>query len=189
MRTRRNFTPRHRSGRLRAQGGKRLPGFSEKRFFRRDEAICWVLSENGVWISALRTCRIRSGDSIKRGWRHGRHPGVRSGGDGAALGRRSPVHRRIEIPAPGHSAVPRRAGSCDLYEDAEDGYGYEQGQWAVTPIRWWDDQARVLRIGKRQGAYPGMIQKRQWNVILPNGNRLAIRNDGSATDVDLSDQI
>ncbi|MBR5410758.1 MAG: GNAT family N-acetyltransferase [Clostridia bacterium] len=27
-------------------------------FFRRDEAVYWVLEEDGVWVSALRTCRV-----------------------------------------------------------------------------------------------------------------------------------
>lgn len=35
--------------------------FLKNEFFRQPEAAYWVFEENGVWISALRTCRIREG--------------------------------------------------------------------------------------------------------------------------------
>ncbi len=38
----------------------------------------------------------------------------------------------------------------ELYEDAGDGYGYQRGEYALTPIRW-DDRARRLTIGPAGG--------------------------------------
>lgn len=35
--------------------------FLKKEFFKEPEAICWVLEEDGVWVSALRICRIPEG--------------------------------------------------------------------------------------------------------------------------------
>lgn len=35
--------------------------FLKKEFFKEPEAICWVLEEDGVWVSALRTCKIPEG--------------------------------------------------------------------------------------------------------------------------------
>ena len=35
--------------------------FLKNEFFKEPEAICWVLEEDGVWVSALRTCKIPEG--------------------------------------------------------------------------------------------------------------------------------
>ena len=35
--------------------------FLKNEFFKEPEAICWVLEEDGVWVSALRICRIPEG--------------------------------------------------------------------------------------------------------------------------------
>jgi alpha-D-xyloside xylohydrolase len=56
-------------------------------------------------------------------------------------------------------------GSFDLYEDAGDGYGYEKGQHSVIPIRW-DDRRGVLKIGARQGSFPGMVEQRSFRIVL-----------------------
>ena len=56
-------------------------------------------------------------------------------------------------------------GQFDLYEDAGDGYEYEQGQHSVIPLRW-DDRNLVLTIGAREGSFPGMIEHRQFRVVL-----------------------
>ena len=38
-------------------------------------------------------------------------------------------------------------GAFDLYDDAGDGYGYERGEYAATPLRW-DDKAGQLTPSK-----------------------------------------
>ena len=35
--------------------------FLKNEFFKEPEAICWALEEDGVWVSALRTCKIPAG--------------------------------------------------------------------------------------------------------------------------------
>ncbi len=60
---------------------------------------------------------------------------------------------------------PGRDGSFLLYEDEGDGYGYEQGAYATILIEW-DDRARQLRLGPREGAYPGMPATRTFTVVL-----------------------
>lgn len=52
-----------------------------------------------------------------------------------------------------------------LYEDAGDGYGYEQGAYAVTPLTW-DESASTLAIGPRKGAYEGMPSERTYHVVF-----------------------
>lgn len=49
--------------------------FLKNEFFKEPEAICWVLEEDGVWVSALRICRsvgFRRGRITWRPWRRAR---------------------------------------------------------------------------------------------------------------------
>ena len=52
-----------------------------------------------------------------------------------------------------------------LYEDDGETYAYEQGQRATVELRW-DDRARTLSIGKRQGSFPGLVAEREFRVVL-----------------------
>lgn len=56
-------------------------------------------------------------------------------------------------------------GQFDLYEDAGDGYEYQQGQHSVIPLRW-DDRNLTLTMGAREGSFPGMIEHRKFLVVL-----------------------
>jgi hypothetical protein len=56
-------------------------------------------------------------------------------------------------------------GSFVLYEDAGDSYDYEHGAYTTIPFRW-NDVSRTLTIGKRNGAYEGMLKKRTLRIVL-----------------------
>jgi alpha-D-xyloside xylohydrolase len=56
-------------------------------------------------------------------------------------------------------------GLFDLYEDEGDNYNYEQGRYSTINIRW-NDNKGLLSLEERQGAFHGMIEKRQFKVIL-----------------------
>ena len=56
-------------------------------------------------------------------------------------------------------------GAFDLYDDAGDSYDYEKGQHSVIPIRW-NESAGVLTFGKREGSFPGMIEKRTFRIVI-----------------------
>ena len=59
---------------------------------------------------------------------------------------------------------PGENGSFDYYEDAGDGYAYEQGEY--NRIRFsWDDERRTLRIEAAQHRFPGGIAGRTCEVI------------------------
>jgi alpha-D-xyloside xylohydrolase len=51
-----------------------------------------------------------------------------------------------------------------LYEDDGVSYGYERGAFARIPLHW-DDAAKTLTIGKREGKFPGMLSLRTFNVV------------------------
>ena len=60
---------------------------------------------------------------------------------------------------------PGADGVFDLYQDAGDGYGYEQGQHTVTPLRW-DDASGTLHLGERVGAFEGMAMERPLVAVV-----------------------
>jgi alpha-D-xyloside xylohydrolase len=55
-------------------------------------------------------------------------------------------------------------GSFDLYEDEGDNYNYQKGAYALIPIHW-NEAAKTLSIGDRKGQYPGMPEKRVFNIV------------------------
>jgi len=56
-------------------------------------------------------------------------------------------------------------GSFTLYEDENDNYAYEKGVYATIPMRW-NETARTLTIGERQGKFPGMLETRTFRVVF-----------------------
>jgi alpha-D-xyloside xylohydrolase len=56
-------------------------------------------------------------------------------------------------------------GEFTLYEDDGLTYGYEKGAASRIPMRW-NDAARTLTIGRREGSYPGMPNERTFEVVL-----------------------
>jgi alpha-D-xyloside xylohydrolase len=63
-----------------------------------------------------------------------------------------------------------RDGAFTLYEDDGVSNGYERGAFATIPIRW-QDSTRTLTVGKRQGAFPGMLTRRTFQVVLISAAR------------------
>jgi len=55
-------------------------------------------------------------------------------------------------------------GSFTLYEDENDTYNYEKGQYAQIPFSW-DDAAQQLTIGARTGSFTGMLASRTFNIV------------------------
>ena len=77
---------------------------------------------------------------------------------------------------------PGADGTFTLYEDEGDNYNYERGVYA-TVVFSWSDKARTLTIGARKGEYPGMLLKRQFTVVLPDGTTKTIDYDGNQTTI------
>jgi len=60
---------------------------------------------------------------------------------------------------------PGADGRFTLYEDQNDGYGYERKAFVEIPMEW-DNAGRQLTIGKRRGSFPGMLARRTFNVVV-----------------------
>jgi alpha-D-xyloside xylohydrolase len=63
---------------------------------------------------------------------------------------------------------PGADGSYTLYEDAGDGYGYENGEFSKIRFTW-DNANSTLTIHPREGSFPGMRQVREIRVIVAAG--------------------
>jgi len=60
---------------------------------------------------------------------------------------------------------PGADGAFTLYEDSGDGFGYETGERATIDLQW-NDASRTLRIGTRDGRYPGMTEQREIHLVV-----------------------
>ena len=77
---------------------------------------------------------------------------------------------------------PGANGSFTLYEDEGDNYNYEKGQYATITFQW-NDKARTLTIGARKGSYTGMLTKRQFTIVTPDGKQQSVSYDGKQKQV------
>ncbi len=82
---------------------------------------------------------------------------------------------------------PGRDGRFELYDDAGDGYGYEKGERATTRLTW-NNAARTLSLGARQGRFPGMKTTVPLNIVCaPTGKAVAVSYAGAEQTVALPD--
>lgn len=79
---------------------------------------------------------------------------------------------------------PGANGAFTLYEDAGNGYSYEQGECARTRFIW-HDATGELTIEARQGRYPGMAAERELRIRRINGPQAVVRFDGTEITVRL----
>jgi alpha-D-xyloside xylohydrolase len=61
-------------------------------------------------------------------------------------------------------------GKFTLYEDENDNYNYEQGEYSLIDFLW-DEHQKILTIDNRKGSFKGMIKKRVFKLhfIKPDG--------------------
>jgi alpha-D-xyloside xylohydrolase len=65
---------------------------------------------------------------------------------------------------------PGKDATFRLYDDEGTNYEYENGKFSTIQIGY-DDANRKLSIGKREGSYPGMPEKRRFEVVFIKGDR------------------
>ena len=56
-------------------------------------------------------------------------------------------------------------GDFTLYEDENDSYRYEKGAHATIAMHW-DDGARTLTLGPREGYFPQMLKERTFRLVV-----------------------
>ena len=72
---------------------------------------------------------------------------------------------------------PGADAAFTLYEDEGDNYNYEKGIYTTIPITW-AERAHTLTIGERKGTYPGMLEKRSFTIITPDGKQQTVDYTG-----------
>ncbi|MCA0364447.1 MAG: DUF5110 domain-containing protein [Bacteroidetes bacterium] len=56
-------------------------------------------------------------------------------------------------------------GTFVLYEDENDNYNYEKGVYSTIQFNW-DEKKQTLTINDRSGSFPGMLEKRTFDITL-----------------------
>ena len=79
---------------------------------------------------------------------------------------------------------PGQDASFTLYEDEGDNYNYEKGKYSTIQLTW-NDKAKTLTIGKRNGSFDGMVGQREFNVRLHDGQVKTVKYDGKSLKVKL----
>ena len=78
---------------------------------------------------------------------------------------------------------PGADGRFTFYEDENDNYNYEKGQYASFTITW-NDQRKELGISGTKGNFPGMLKQHTFNIVLVDGEHGS--NSIATTNVDES---
>jgi len=65
---------------------------------------------------------------------------------------------------------PGADGAFEVYEDAGDGYDYEDGAYAATTLSW-DDATGTLTIAEREGSFPELVERREVEAVLVGEGR------------------
>jgi len=70
---------------------------------------------------------------------------------------------------------PGADGVFELYDDESDGFGYEQGRYAIVRFAW-NDQRHVVEISSRQGRFPDMPVKQRLRIVCGAGDAKSIES-------------
>ena len=76
---------------------------------------------------------------------------------------------------------PGANGQFTLYEDEFDNRNFESGQYTEIPMTW-NNETKTLTIGARQGSYSGMLESRQFSIVVVNAEKGM--GDGNSTTYD-----
>ena len=74
---------------------------------------------------------------------------------------------------------PGADGTFTWYDDAGDGYGYEQGECASVRFSW-NDAAGELTVSAREGGWDGMLPEKEMHIRRMCGKETVIRYTGEA---------
>lgn len=60
-------------------------------------------------------------------------------------------------------------GKFDLYDDEGVNYNYEKGQFSIIPVSY-SESTKAITIGQRKGSFPGMDQKKKFQLVWMDKN-------------------
>jgi alpha-D-xyloside xylohydrolase len=65
---------------------------------------------------------------------------------------------------------PGADGTFVLYEDENNNYNYEKGVFSTIAFKW-NDAKHQLSIDKRKGTFPGISEKRTFQIVIVDNNK------------------
>ena len=69
---------------------------------------------------------------------------------------------------------PGANGTFTLYEDENDNYNYEKGQFTTITFRW-NDKKQQLSVDDRKGSFKGMLTERKFNIVFVGSDKASIQ--------------
>lgn len=69
-----------------------------------------------------------------------------------------------------------------LYEDEFDNYNYEKGDFTEIPFHW-NEKSKTLTVEARKGKFNGMIEKRNFSLLFPDGQQKTVSYSGKKINV------
>lgn len=75
---------------------------------------------------------------------------------------------------------PGADGKFTVYEDDNETYNYEKGQYATYDLIW-NDTSKTLSVSARKGSYPGLVPSRKLNFVLVTADNAAGIGTGTTT--------
>lgn len=69
-----------------------------------------------------------------------------------------------------------------LYEDEFDNYNYEKGAFTEIPFHW-NEKSKTLTVEARKGKFNGMIEKRSFSLLLPDGQQKTVNYSGKKINI------
>ena len=69
-----------------------------------------------------------------------------------------------------------------LYEDEFDNYNYEKGAFTEIPFHW-NEKSKTLIVEARKGKFNGMIEKRNFSLLLRDGQQKTVNYSGKKINI------
>jgi len=76
---------------------------------------------------------------------------------------------------------PGADGHFTLYEDENNTYNYEKGEFATFTFTW-NDKTKELTISGRKGTFPGMLKSREFSIVVVGENKGAGEKETTKAD-------
>ena len=150
----------------------------------------WLPGKKERWYSFWSGKEYAGGEQVETDITLQHIPVFVRGGSIVPLG---PVKQYADAPSDDPLEIrvyPGRDAEFTLYDDAGDGYDYEQGAYSIIPLRW-DNHKKVLTIADRVGRFTGMPDNIKMNVVCtPNvnsGSAKPVDYNGKKTQIKLPD--
>jgi alpha-D-xyloside xylohydrolase len=144
-----------------------------------DNSYATYLPKSAAWFDFWTNARYDGGQKVTGHYALNRFPLYVRAGSIVPLG--PVVQYATEKPdAPYEIRIyPGADARFTVYEDDNETYNYEKGQYAAYELTW-NDAAKTLTVGDRQGSFPGMTASRTLSIELASQDANAGIGEGSA---------